>query len=406
MPQFSFPADPFDPEFSVLIQAGEKNHLLVTPQHISLLQPLLPFHVDFTLAPTTLDPTGPVIFAPDTIADAMSMQEVTDHLRGQTVREDNKLSIDAQSPIFGLSALSLPIIANNGYAHGTYGAITGSLSHPIFDLAYVLVPGRSQVQFPGGLMMVQEKNNQPPYGLYHVDFTDPDKATLSAYYHMEGSLDQYVVAADLNHPNLLEMPGTHSEDYSKYLVFSTLSTPPTLPPLDSTDIATRLMGVTELATLLQAGQSAQTTLFGQVNKSQSLSNNLIGILPNTLVLNNPRWMQPFAQMTGLQTVSADLDQSLIPETSFTTFPFRISKYSEVRGGASRNFAPIPIWRFWATFNIPSSSIPDSSFWRFARNFAITGQVSNDLSTATNLNVYDYSLSLQYSLPFVTGGKKH
>jgi len=114
---------------------------------MTLLQPILPFHVAFTLAPT-----GPQIFAPMRLPIRyQSFRSAIPCAGASCVRTANSPSISKARSLASprLRCHRLCSICRMATAR-TYGAITGTLSHPLLDLVYVLVPGRSQVQFPGG----------------------------------------------------------------------------------------------------------------------------------------------------------------------------------------------------------------------------------------------------------------
>ncbi|HEX2950309.1 MAG TPA: hypothetical protein VHV83_12220 [Armatimonadota bacterium] len=346
---------PFDPELSLLIQVGQKNALVLEPKNAVLPQ-------GSVWAQLPLIPTGPKLFSPDAVTDPVinsSRLGVKPFLSNHPLHLCNAETLDDGSDEF---------------SKGSYGKVTGSLSKPVIDLIYQLEPEKSQVQLPGGLLVVDSMQ-----GTFHCDLGASEPAKLIARGSATGTLDRYGISANVDGDLL-------TADHLPVIALATTSTPPGSAPLTPDEIWNRLIGVDDIVALVRGEQS----ILSPVMISKLGPNMLLG-----------PWMRGLASAMRLNTLSLSFDQSWNPETTLTTPEFGKSRWSSFRLGASGTITDIPTWRVWLDYTIPTK------LW-WLQNLAVTAEVSNQSDsinsttpiTATTGQKY-FNWQLQYTIPFKT-----
>ncbi|HEY3375932.1 MAG TPA: hypothetical protein VGL77_00425, partial [Armatimonadota bacterium] len=343
---FTMPQLPLSPTLSIFVQTGANNTFTIAPNNALLRGSIL--------AVFPLTPTGPKLFPPNMVADPSE---------SEYLQAGGRPLID-RHPLHDLSPDFLDKqAASEKYANGTYGVIRGTLAKPEIEVTYVLEPRKSQVQLPGGLLVVQSA-----HGSYATNIGSDMPARLQVEGSARGALDTHTVEAAID-GNLLQEGDIHN-----MVTFTDTAYPSGERALGDSEIFARLIGVPDLVALVQGKERVFSPMI------------LTTLGPNMLLSS---WVRRLASTVNLETLSVGLDPSWAPEASLTTPEIGTTRWSAFRLGASRTFATDPAWRLWLDYRIPNQR-------SWLRNVTMTGDTNN---------LHEQNLSLQYQLQFKTSPKK-
>lgn len=324
------PHFPFNPALKVAIQLGQGNVFELgadNPVIQGIGSAKLPF------VPTTA-------FSPIAPAD-------------RKVQHETKPPLDRTFSSFRYTAKTLQSTPENG----TYAYLTGTLARPILGGNVVVVPGKSQVQLPGGELTVQEAKGTMFFPFFPDPTAPEQQPKLEVKGNATGTVGKYTVAAKL-HGNLMQT------DLKSQIDFETVTSPQGAPPLSSDEIQNRLFGLSDIASLLQGKEKVVTT---------------VSRIGQTVMFRD--WFRQLAEKTGMESFNLSFDPTLTPETTIVA-PISRSRLGALRGGFSRTFSQLPTWDLWLDFQVPDSKL--------LRNLSVT---------ATTNERQDREINLQYRLEF-------
>lgn len=245
---------------------------------------------------------------------------------------------------------------------GTRGWVSGTLAQPEVVLQYALQPRKAQVLLPTGSMLVESGTGELRF---HAG--DPEPLRLSVNAEATGRVDDYRVKANIETKNLFA-----ATEGRLPIVFTQVSAPAGAPPLADEEIYARLIGVSNITSLLSGESSNWTPL-------------AIDYSENWLI--NP-WLRDFARKLGLDALSLTFDPALSPEASLITPEFGRTKWSLFQLGATHTFADQPTWKLWVDYRLPKKG------WD---NLAITTELSHDESQRNDLRI-DLRYQFQFDFP--------
>jgi len=337
------PHPTFNPDLQVAIQFGRGNVFEITPDN-PLYQNTLSAMLPFTPTP---------LFSPISQADQPYLAGIKRGADGAA--HVAKPPIDSDHPPYRYSADTLQPYADRG----TVAWVTGTLAQPTIEAHFVLAPGKSHVQLPGGSLTVREATGRMIWSPFDTELPPADRLQLIAKGEATGIVDKYTVAMRVD-GNIMR----DTRDGSPFQ-FVTVSSPQGLPPLSSSEIQARLTGLTSVADLLRGDRQIMSSLYERAPMY------LFG-----------GWFRKLSDRLGLETFTFAFDQALTPEVTLVTSEFGKSRYGSFQLGWTRTYTDIPTWKLWADYKMPD--LP------FIRNLT--------LSADTNERG-DRNMNLQYKIEF-------
>lgn len=314
---------PFDPELSLAVQIGPDNRFDSGSTG--------PVSTDFAFMPTTL-------FPPFSQADLTFTQ----------TGAAGKPAVERDHPAYRYTENTLEAYG------GSHGSVVGTLVKPVLTADFALVPGQSELRFPGGTLTVDE-------GRGDIRFSpgSPFRLYVKRGY-ATGLVDAYKVAATIDNADLFQQANGRLP-----VKFTTVSAPPNMPMLSNDDITLRLVGIGDIADALQGKQQPWAPIYH---------------FGDQLLLQGP--LAQIARKMGLQSFTFHMRPGQFPEASLTTQEFGKSRWSAFRFGTSRVLSNPPTWQVWLDYRLPDN--------RFLRNFSITGNMNE---------LHEMGANLQYQWEF-------
>jgi hypothetical protein len=323
----STPQLAFNPELQVAVQFGSGNVFEITPDN-PLYQNTLSATLPFTATP---------LFSPIAVTDQPYLAGIKRDAGGVALVA--KPPIDRDHPPYQYSAETLqPYIER-----GTIAWITGTLAQPTIEAHFVLVPGKSHVQLPGGSLTVREGTGRMVWRPFD-DLAPEDRLQLIAKGEATGIVDKYTIAVRVD-GNIMQ----DTRDGSPFQ-FVTLSSPQGMPPLSSSEIQARLTGLTSVADLLRGDRQIMSSLYERAPMY------LFG-----------GWFRKVADSLGLETFAFTFDQALTPEMTMVTSEFGKSRYGSFRLGWTRTYSDLPTWKLWGDYKMPDL--------KYIRNLSISADTN-------------------------------
>lgn len=309
---------PFNPELSLALQVGPDDMFKLADGNLT----------EFYFTPTDLYP-------PFSQADkAFSKPGMT-----------GKPAVERDHPAYRYTENTLLAYG------GSHGRITGTLLNPTIQADFIVVPDASQIQFPGGVLTVDE-------GIGDLRFTPNEPLRLYVKRgSASGMLGEYKVSAQIDGANVFQSSGQLP------IHFTTVSTPPGVPPLEDKEIASRLVGVNSLTDVLQGKQQAWAPIY---------------TIGEDYLFHG--WLAKAVRKVGLDTFNVKMHPGQFPEMTLTTHEFAKSKWTAFRLGTSRVLSTPPTWKLWLDYRLPDS--------RLLRNLSVTAQTNE-------LHEMDYNLRYQW-----------
>jgi len=338
----SAPRPFFNPELQIAVQFGKGNAFEITPDN-PLYQNTLSATLPFTPTP---------LFSPIALAD----QPYLDNKRNTSgAAFVAKPPIDRDHPPYLYSAETLKPYT----ARGTCAWITGTLAQPTVEAHFVMVPGKSHVQLPGGALTLREGAGRMVWRPFDSELAPEDRLQITAKGEATGIVDKYTVAMRVD-GNIMQ----DTRDGSPFQ-FVTVSTPQGMPPLSSSEIQERLTGLASVADLLRGERKIMSSLYERAPMY------LFG-----------GWFRKVADSLGLETFAFTFDQALTPEMTLVTSEFGKSRYGSFRLGWTRTYSDLPTWKLWADYKMPD--------FKVIRNLSISAE-TNERG--------DNNVNLQYKIEF-------
>jgi len=334
---------PFNPELQVAVQFGVGNVFEITqdnPLYQNTVSATLPF------VPTPL-------FSPIAMADQPYLAGTKRGTDGAAYVP--KPPLDRSHLPYQYNAETLQPYAGRG----TCAWVTGTLAKPTVEAHFVLVPGKAQVQLPGGTLTVREATGRMVWDPFNEELNPDERLQLFAKGEATGTVDKYTVAMRVDGNILRENRETPP------FQFVTLNTPPGMPPLGSSEIQARLTGLTSVADLLRGDRQIMSSLYERAPMF------LFG-----------GWFRKAANKLGLETFAFTFDQTMTPEMTVVTSEFGKSRFGSFRLGWTRTYSDLPTWKLWGDYKMPNL--------KFIRNLSISAD-TNERG--------DENINLQYKIEF-------
>lgn len=407
-----------DPELSVLVELGSNNAFeLIAGKSV--------VHAWFSLTPTGMQPFTPEAIATPLPATAPAADRP--YFEYSPFYDLCATSFDRQLAIDGTSG-SLEAIADRErdrlVAAGSFGKVTGPVSHPSLEFNFVLPPRKSYVQLPGGLLTVDSLDGVPPHGIFKYEVGSEAKPVLEVQGEVVANIDQMVsnlagqqvaryvvglkVKQDLYH--LLESQGpadasggTVARTDTSLPLFYIKAKPTGAPNLSDDQIRKILFGVPDIMTLFKGAQGGL------------LSAEMVNLGGNVALSDLQRLIGDYL---NLESFSIKLNAYGQPEATLTTSELIKSRLGAIRLGAARTFPTSLLsvkspdtrdlqvtqqnWKLWLIYNIDNPA----ARYRWLRDLSLTAEMVNWTTTAGGMdsNRTDLNLNLSYQLPFALSAK--
>ncbi|MHB9027027.1 MAG: DUF748 domain-containing protein [Armatimonadota bacterium] len=324
-------ADYFNPDFSLSLQIGQGAAFEITSQNTLVNSS---FSVNVPFLPTDL-------VTPISPTDRQLLQSGA----------AEKPVLDKEYYAFNFNAAQFRTTYDPDSEEtiaDTRGWITGNLGEPVVDVLYAVRPHRALVELPGGELTVQEGS-----GRIHLEPTAEKPIQIFAKGWATTMIDGTQYRAAVTEGDLLAMAP------DRILTITPVSSPRNATPLTSTQVYSRLFGVTDLTALLENRQDTLTPFVARA----------------TVPFLNEGFFRPLGTLLGLESLYVTYDPAKNAEATLVTPEFGKSHWSAFRLGATRSLSTPVTWRAWLDYRMPSTGL---------KNFWFTTEIDNEGERRINL----------------------
>jgi len=292
------------------------------------------------------------------------------------------------------------------------GVITGSLSDPILNIYYSLVPGQAKVKLPGGTLVAQ--NNPTISGEVSYDrVNNPEKPfNITAHGTARAIIPNYTLLLEINSTDLIrdlayiDISGTVDNStirpsYIQPVKIYVMYSAPGAPVLSDSEFFYNLLGVGSFVEALNSSDVRDDTL-----RSTLVNIGLQSMLGDSFA--------DIAELLYLDSISFILNPDLNIESTILTKELRVNDFLGFNLGASALFDREQSAKVWVEIHVPRPIYdPTSGYtgneWirsnEWIRNFSFTGEYGNYNGLNNPNGRFRYNLSLLYRWHFALNNWK-